>query len=208
VLHDELWTESRDLVEASASHPFVTGLERGTLPAAAFERYVAQDSFYLRAFFRAYALAAAKAERLEHLALFHELLGGALDEMRMHRRYAAELGIELDGVTPLAATRAYVDFLMDLAWHRELGELIAGLAPCMRLYAFLGERLGRAVGGRPDHPYAVWIRTYSDPEFQRLADRHDALLDELAADTAAVRGAYRRAMRCERDFFEAALRGR
>jgi thiaminase/transcriptional activator TenA len=207
MLHDTLWRASADLAEACLHHPFVTGLRTGTLERAAFERYVGQDSFYLRVFFRSYALAAGKVERLEHMQLLHELLGGALDEMRMHERSAGELGIDLARVRPLEPTRTYVDFLLDLAWRHNLDEQMAGMTPCMRLYAYLGRRLAEEGVPGSDHPYGSWIRTYSAADFQRLADRIDAFLDEVAADSAAVRAAYRFAMRCEYDFFDAAWRG-
>jgi thiaminase/transcriptional activator TenA len=207
VLHQVLWQANADLATECLAHPFVTGIRDGTLSAAAFRRYVAQDSFYLKVFFRAYALAAGKVERVEHMQLLHELLGGTIDEMRMHAGFARSLDIDLDHVEPLPPTRAYVDFLLDLAWNGGIDVNIAGMTPCMRLYAYLGGELGQTVTPAPDHPYGDWIRTYADPAFQSLADRVDAFLDEIATDTPAVRDVYRRAMHLERDFFEAALRG-
>ena len=58
---------------------------------------------------------------------------------------------------------------------------------------------------RDDHPYGDWLRTYSDPEFDALASSLEALMNDIAADTPAVRDAYRYAMICERDFFAAPL---
>jgi thiaminase/transcriptional activator TenA len=52
------------------------------------------------------------------------------------------------------------------------------------------------------------VRTYADPEFNATATSLERLLDEQADDTATVRTAYRRAMRLELEFFDAALRGR
>jgi thiaminase/transcriptional activator TenA len=206
-LHDSLWDDNRDLVAACRSHPFVTGIADGTLPAERFASYVAQDAFYLRAYYTAYALAAARAERFAHLELFHELLGGTLEEMRMHSRNATRLGIDLEAAAPLAATHQYVDFLLELAWQRSLGDIVAGMTPCMRLYAHLGSELAAARGASLPDAYAEWIEAYAGGTFQLLADRHDALLDELAVDTPALRQTYRRAMELELAFFEAAWRG-
>ncbi|MDX1605951.1 MAG: TenA family protein [Candidatus Competibacterales bacterium] len=203
MLHRRLWNDNLDLVRASLAEPFVQGLGDGTLEGAAFRRYVAQDAFFLRAFLRAYALAAAKCERPETVARLCELMGGVLEELDLHARYARELDIELHEVEPLLATRAYTDFLLHTAWSADSGQILAAMTPCMRLYAWLGEQFEPAL--RPDHPYADWIRTYADPSFHELARRLESLLDELAQDTAEVRAAYRHAMRCEQVFFAAPL---
>ena len=55
-------------------------------------------------------------------------------------------------------------------------------------------------------PYAQWVQTYADPEFNATATSLERLLDEQADDTATVRTAYRRAMRLELEFFDAAFR--
>ena len=51
MLHEILWRANRDLAQACFELPFVQGLASGGLAAAAFQRYVAQDAFFLRAFF-------------------------------------------------------------------------------------------------------------------------------------------------------------
>jgi len=81
-----------------------------------------------------------------------------------------------------------------------LGETIAAMTPCMRLYAFLGQSLAR---GPVAPAYAEWVRTYADPGFEALAAGLETLLDRHAADTGAVRAHYRRAMALEYDFFDA-----
>jgi thiaminase/transcriptional activator TenA len=203
MLHDEMWQANADLAQKCLAHPFVRGLGDGSLERAAFRRYVAQDAFFLRGFLRAYAVAAAKCEELAHARALHRFMGGALEELELHASYARKLGNDLEDVQPLPACRAYVDFLMHTAWQRGPDVTLAAMAPCMRLYAFLGQQL--APQQRPGHPYGDWIDTYSSAAFATLADQVDALLDEVAADTPAVRAAYRYAMQCELAFFGAPL---
>jgi thiaminase/transcriptional activator TenA len=54
-----------------------------------------------------------------------------------------------------------------------------------------------------NNPYAEWIETYADPEFEALAARLEDLLDRHAQDGPTVRSHYRRAMTLELAFFEA-----
>ena len=205
-LPQRLWEGNAELARASLEHPFVQGLAGGDLDQEAFKRYVAQDAFFLRAFHRAYALAAAKCgpdTPRATLRRIESLMAGVLDELDLHAGYAEELGIDLDRVDPHPATLAYTDFLLRTAWEGEPGEIFAAMTPCMRLYAWLGQRL--AEHDRPENPYREWIRTYASDEFAALAEEVESLLDELAEDTDSVRDAYRYAMVCERDFFAAPL---
>jgi thiaminase (transcriptional activator TenA) len=201
-LHERLWDENQDLARACLDHPFVRRLGDGSLPAEVFGRYVAQDVYYLEAFFRAYALAAARCEGRHSAAVaFHRLMGGVLQELEMHAGHAASLGLDLGAVTPHPATTAYVDLLLEVAWKRGLGPTIAVMTPCMRLYAFLGREL--AAARRDDHAYRDWIETYSSPEADELAGTLEGLLDELAEDAPEIHRLYRRAMECELAFFAA-----
>ena len=89
MLHKKLWEHNADVTRRCLEHPFVRGLADGTLDHDVFRRYVAQDAFFLRAFLRAYALAAAKSENWNQARLFHELMGGVVEELKLHESYAA-----------------------------------------------------------------------------------------------------------------------
>jgi thiaminase/transcriptional activator TenA len=179
----------------------VRGLADGTLAPEIFRGYVAQDSFYLQAFARAYAVAAARSPDMETYGSLLDLMRGALEELTLHAAYAEELAIDLDVVSPLPVTLAYTDFLLATAWSRGFAETIAAMAPCMRLYAWLGAELAK--DGVPDHRNARWIRTYSSDDMQDLADLLDGMLDRHAGHTPAVASAYRQGMDLEFAFFEA-----
>src|SRR5690606_19608381 len=101
MLHTTLWNRNRDLADACLQHPFVQKLGDDTLDPEYFKRYIAQDAFFLQAYIRAYALSAAKCENVELIRTFHILMGGTLDELRMHRDFSRELGIDLKDVQPL-----------------------------------------------------------------------------------------------------------
>jgi hydroxymethylpyrimidine/phosphomethylpyrimidine kinase len=202
-LHERLWRRNAELAGRCLAHPFVRGLGDGSLPVEAFRRYVAQDAFFLRSFLRAFALCAARTSDLEAAGVLADMQRGALEELNLHAPYARSLGIDLERVEPLPAASAYCDFLLRCAWQEEPGVALAAMTPCLRLYHHLGSELARA--GIPTHRYAEWIRAYSSPEFGARTARLEALLDRLAADTPAVADAYRRAMRCEIDFFSAPL---
>jgi thiaminase/transcriptional activator TenA len=197
-----LWDANTDWAERIRAHGFVRGLGDGSLPVASFKRYVAQDAYFLDAFARAYAFCLANGRSREDLYGFSELISGVVDELKLHKSYTERLAIDLAGVVPIPATQAYVDFLLGAAQRGVLGETIAAMTPCMRLYAWLGRSLA---GGEVAPAYAEWVRTYSEPGFEALAARLEALLDAHATDMPTVRANYRRAMELEYRFFDANL---
>ena len=199
-----LWEENSDLAATALSHPFVRGLADGSLPQQTFAGYVAQDTFFLESFARAYALALAGSPDRATLDAFADLLSGVREELELHAAYASQLGVDLSVVESSAATLAYTDFLLATAALGGVGATCAAMTPCMRLYAHLGAALAAHTG--TDTRYVEWIKTYADPAFERLAVRLEGLLDLHAPDLRAVRATYRRAMELEIGFFDAAYR--
>ena len=202
-LHRALWARNAGLADACLRSPFVRGLADGSLDPEAFRRYVAQDAFFLRGFFSAYAVAAARtADHMDVARRLHGLMQGVLDELELHRAYAERLDIDLDRVVPNSAAQGYTDFLARTAWGADAGEILAAMTPCMRLYAWLGRRL--ASGDHAGNPYRDWIETYASSDFEGLAAELEALLDDLAGDMPErAAEAYAEAMRHELAFFEA-----
>jgi thiaminase/transcriptional activator TenA len=195
-----LWQANADWAQKILAHPFVRGLRDGSLPVASFKSYVAQDAYFLEAFARAYAFCLANSTSREDLYGFSELIAGVLEELKLHKAYATRWKVELTGVTPVGATQTYVGFLLTNARRGNLGDTIAAMAPCMRLYAWLGQSL---VATDVAPLYGEWVKTYADPGFEALAARLEALLDLHATDGPAVRANYRRAMELEYGFFDA-----
>lgn len=199
-LSAQLWSDNADVAAEVLAHPFVRFLADGSLPREVFAGYLAQDAFFLESFARAYALALARSPDTATLLTLADLLTGVRQELGLHASYAAEWGIDMAGVEPLPATLAYTEFLLATAATQDLGVIFAAMTPCMRLYAWLGASMDADAAG----PYAQWVQTYADPEFEAIAVALEKLLDGQA-DTPAVRRAYRRAMQLELAFFEAAF---
>jgi thiaminase (transcriptional activator TenA) len=201
-LSHSLWHANQDLATACLHHPFVQGLGDGTLPTEKFAYYVGQDAFFLEAFARAYSIAAAKAPNWEAFQIFHQMADGVLAELNLHGSYAQEWGVDLAMVTPGASTRRYTDFLLSTAWGQSSEATAIAMAPCMRLYAFLGQSLAKL--DPPPHRYSAWIETYSSDQFEPLAAQLEGLIDAEATDSPSNQAAYRYAMDCELAFFAAA----
>jgi len=201
VTAEELWKLNRDTANACLTHPFVQGIGSGDLSRERFRVYVAQDAYFLEAFARAYALALAKSPDREGIAVFKDLLVGVFEELTLHEGYAARWGVSLEP-EPLPSTSTYCDFLLRTASLEPVGHTAAAMAPCMRLYAFLGQQLAPKLN--PQSPYREWVETYASADTEALASRLEALLDRYRGDPEHLAWLYRRAMELELAFFQAA----
>ena len=169
--------------QAYTWHPFVRAIADGTLPLAAFRRYLIQDYLFLIHFARAKALAVFKAESIEAMREKTAGIAAILSETIMHLRYCAEWGIpeaEVRATPEASETVGYTRYVIDRGLAGDILDLEVALAPCTVGYAEVALRIENDPSRRRDaNPYATWIRTYADPGYQALAKAAAARIDAL-----------------------------
>ena len=76
------------------------------------------------------------------------------------------------------------------------------MTPCMRLYSWIGKSLYEEDF---DDKYKEWIITYSDKDFENLANSLENLIEtnKESYDIYQAKYLYKRAMELELDFFNA-----
>ena len=166
---------------ASFEHPFVMALADGTLDSDLFRFYQMQDARYLESFADASSLISTRCINPEDKLWFLDSARIALvTEKELHAGYGKTLGYTPDDIAKLELTpnnRAYQDHMVSQAARGTLVEAVAALAPCPWLYIDLGQHLLERLGDiKDDHPYADWLRMYSDPQFHTYMDE---LLERL-----------------------------
>lgn len=189
-------------------HPFVRGLGDGTLPTAAFRRYLTQDYLFLIQFARAYALAGYKAQRLPDLRAASDGYAAILGELPLHVSFCAGWGLDeaaMAAEPEALETVAYTRFVLDCGASGDLLDLYAALAPCVLGYADIGAQLaGRPA---PGNPYAPWIAAYAGPDYQAAAGTTRSTLARLWAErggdarAAALQATFSMAVRLETAFW-------
>lgn len=183
---------------ASFDHPFVRALANGTLDPDRFRFYQMQDARYLEAFADAACLISTRCPAPNDKLWFIDAARLCIIvEGELHAGYGRKLGYTPDDIAELELTpnnRAYQDHMISYALRGALVEAVAALTPCPWLYIALGAHLLREMGSIPDdHPYADWLRMYSDPAFneymehilerlQRFADAADEPARERAVE--------------------------
>ncbi len=148
-----LWRAAAPDWRAYVCHPFVQGLGDGTLPRAAFLRYLVQDYVFLVHFARAWALAVVKADTLDEMRAAAATVDALVNhEMALHVRTCAAAGIteaELASAEEAPGNLAYTRYVLEAGFSGDFLDLMAALAPCVLGYGEIGARLaGQAQPGQ------------------------------------------------------------
>ena len=198
----ELWENNYEIALQSLNTKFVQGLKNGSLPKNIFQEYLAQDYFFLETFARAYGLAVSKSKDKYSIKKLSELLVGVSEELILHETYAKEWDIDLSNNYIKKATKNYTDFLDDASKKLSSVEIMFAMAPCMRLYSWIGKSLHQQDF---DNKYKEWIITYSDKGFENLANSLENLIEnnKESYDINQAKYLYKKAMELELDFFNA-----
>ncbi|KAK3015928.1 hypothetical protein RJ639_007695 [Escallonia herrerae] len=220
------WIKSRKESILALYTPFVVCLASGSLRLDAFQHYVAQDAYFLKAFAQAYELAEECADDDDAKVAIGDLRKSVLEELKMHNSFVQEWGSDLAEENALnSATVKYTDFLLATASGKVEGVkgpgklatpfertkiaayTLGAMTPCMRLYAFIGKEIQALLDTNDSgHLYNKWIENYSSESFQASALQNEDLLDKLSVsltgeELGIIEKLYHQAMRLEIEFF-------
>lgn len=211
----ELWDRNRDVYEAILAHPFLTGLQDGTLERSSFAFYMMQDAHYLRAFGEALTVVAKKAPKPEWATLLARHGAESLqEELRLHSSVFAEYGItrsEVEAMQPAPEAFGYTSFLVATAHTGSFAEAIASLLPCYWIYLEVGLELVKR--GSKDATYQKWIANYSSPAYATTVREVIAIVDDAARpaserERGVMHAHYRRSSQYEWMFWDSAFHRR
>jgi thiaminase/transcriptional activator TenA len=185
---EELREENRRLWDAILCHPFIEELGKGSLPIEKFTYYIKQDFLYLEEFTRCIGLAASKAESIDSMQIWAEMMAGCLKyETEMLEKLSTKLNISAEVIpkTELSPTnRAYTNHLLKIAHSGTIGENVAALLPCMWTYKDIGEIISKFNGVQAHPIYSEWCLAYSKPEYLNLVQTYLAFIDKYALDAS------------------------
>ena len=211
-LSRSLWSVSRDAALLSYTSPFVINLSRGSLPSTVYLSYIKQDSFFLLSFKKGFSSALnlnnnvnvnESESKFDANAKLEAMIKAIDDELNLHQSI-----VDTTYVTPIAQTLLYTDFIDDVCnCGGSIANICAALAPCMRLYSYIGKRILSNKSITNIHPYHDWIAQYSSDEFEASAITLESLLDHFADKENKTYNDlypyYAKAMQLEYQFFTA-----
>jgi thiaminase/transcriptional activator TenA len=180
-----LLTSAEELWASYSRHPFVLGIQTGTLEREKFRRYILQDDLYLEDYARVFALGAAKARSLETANLFAAYLLAMNRERDIHSGYLEKFGVTEDqrrSVPRALDNLSYTSYMLRVAYEEGETEILTAILSCAYSYEVIAKKMVEARPAAAEHPfYGPWVRGYASAEYAAENARLLETLDRLAA---------------------------
>lgn len=173
-----LVAESPERWRAATRHPFLDGVRDGSLPPAAFDRWLEQDLLFVETLARAWARVLLTAPAAD-LALLADGIAAFVAEVQWLSDVAVTRRLPVPAV-PLPTTAAYQAHLLEVARQPLPVALTAMWAvEAAYLEAWQGARPGAA-------EYQTFVEHWTDDAFSAFVGRLERAADRALADAPAA----------------------
>ena len=177
---ERLLLATKDIWQQYNKHPFVTGIQDGTLDKEKFRYYMIQDYLYLEDYAKTFAVGVAKAKSLRIANLFAKYIPVMNGELNVHDGYLARLGVtqeEIDSTPRSLDNLSYTSYMLRVAYEEGESEILTAILSCAYSYEIIAKNI---VKNNPesvnDEFYGEWIKGYASAAY---AEENIILLNEL-----------------------------
>lgn len=161
-------------------HPFVLGIQNGTLDREKFRYYIVQDYLYLEDYAKTFAVGVAKAKSLKIANLFAKYINVMNGELNVHDGYLSRLGVtqqEIDFTPRALDNLSYTSYMLRVAYEEGEAEILAAILSCAYSYEIIAKNM---VKNNPDSVkdefYGDWVKGYISESY---AAENIVLLEEI-----------------------------
>ena len=183
---ETLLNAAADIWKAYNEHPFVLGIQNGTLDQAKFRFYMIQDYLYLEDYAKTFAVGVAKAKSLQTANLFAKYISVMNGELDVHNGYLGKLQVTQEEIasTPRSLDNlSYTSYMLRVAYEEGEAEILTAILACAYSYEVIAKNIIQNNPASIHDPfYGDWIKGYIS---DRYAEENSILLDTLNRLTAA-----------------------
>lgn len=183
---ERLLNATSEIWRSYNEHPFVMGIQNGTLDKDKFRYYIIQDYLYLEEYAKTFAVGVAKAKSIETANLFAKYISVMNGELDVHKGYLARFGVtqeEIDSTPRSLDNLSYTSYMLRVAYEEGEAEIIAAILSCAYSYEVIAKNIVRNDPASTDNEfYGDWIKGYASDGF---AEGNVILLAELNRLTEA-----------------------
>lgn len=183
---EKLLAATREIWAAYPVHPFVLGIQNGTLDKEKFRYYIMQDYLYLRDYAKVFAIGVAKAKSVETAQLFAGYIAVMNGEMDIHGGYMGRFGItqaEIEQMQPSLDNLSYTSYMLRVAYEEGEAEILAAILSCAYSYEWIAKKIvEQAPDSIHNSLYGDWIQGYASASY---AAGNVVLLNTLDALTVS-----------------------
>jgi thiaminase (transcriptional activator TenA) len=174
---------------AAIAHPMVREIAEGSLPHAAFRRYLEQNILYLGDYARAIALILGRSPDLAAAHVLNRFLHQIIEtEIPANIDFLGRLGGPADAAAGpprmLPVTYGYTRHLLCICALDNCPAGLAAVLPCQWSYGELARPLMAALPADPI--YADWIAMFGSAGYSDLVDETTGLLDRVAGSPTGL----------------------
>ncbi|MBQ3390912.1 MAG: thiaminase II [Clostridia bacterium] len=166
---ERLLEAAKEIWEQFPRHPFLVGIQKGTLDREKFRYYAIQGHLYLRDYAKSFAVGMAKAETQEVARLFLRHIDAINQELDGKSGQMEKVGVtkeELDATPRALDSISYTSFMLRIAYEEGAAEILAAVLPCGYSYEWIARQL---ISQDPDcvkRPfYGDWLERFVSEEY-------------------------------------------
>ncbi|WGH79605.1 TenA family protein [Jannaschia ovalis] len=204
-LSDLILADNVEGLDRMLDHPFVRGIEDGTLPAGAYHRYLVYEGAFVETAIAIFAYATAKAP---DLAAKRWLIGVqdalAREQMPYFEEIFAALGVDT-GISIPDAVRAFDDGMLRIARDGDFAEIVTAMFAAEWMYwTWCSRAASRPIA---DPHIRRWVELHAGADFEAQARWLKAAIDDRAipADRARLSAVFGHVTALEIAFHDAPL---
>lgn len=204
-LSDLILEDNAEVLARMLAHPFVRAISDGSLPAAAYHRYLVYEGAFVDTAISIFAYATAKAPDLESkrwLIGVQDAL--AREQMSYFERSFAELGVETKIDVPVSV-RAFDEYMLAMARDGDFLEIVTAMFAAEWMYWTWCR--DAADGAISDRHVRQWIDMHADESFAAQARWLKAAIDRHGArgDRTRLGALFAKVMELEIAFHDAPM---
>lgn len=161
---ERLLSATTEIWEKYNKHPFVLGIQDGSLDKDKFRYYMIQDYLYLEDYAKTFAVGVAKAKSLKTANLFAKYINVMNGELNIHEGYLARLNVtqeEIDSTPRALDNLSYTSYMLRVAYEEGEAEILAAILACAYSYEIIAKNI---VKNNPssvnDEFYGDWVKGY------------------------------------------------
>ncbi len=191
---EQLLAATEEIWAQYSTHPFVKGIENGTLDREKFRYYLKQDYLYLEEYTKLFGIGLAKARSAETAKLFSGYIRLLTEcEMDIHRGYFGQLqisGEELEETERALDNLSYTSYMLRVAYEEGEAEILTATLSCAYSYEVIARTMAKNNPDAVNHPfYGEWVRGYLSETYSRA---NTVLMDTIDRLTESYTPAQRR----------------
>lgn len=141
---ERLLNAAKDIWQAYNEHPFVLGIQNGTLDKEKFRFYIIQDYLYLEEYAKVFAVGVAKAKSLETAKLFSKYIAVMNGDLDVHSGYLGKLGVTqntLDTPPRSLDNLSYTSYMLRVAYEEGEAEILTAILSCAYSYEVIAKKM-------------------------------------------------------------------